>query len=47
MVKGWQTPPEIVYRHKGQAVYHSQRTEDYTEGIQAFRDKRPPRFRGR
>src|SRR5260370_4599067 len=46
VVHGWQTPLETAYRHQDQAVYHSQRTQDFPEDLQAFREKPPPHFRG-
>lgn len=47
IVNGWDVPPETAYRYQGQAVTHSQQTEDLAEGIRAFREKRPARFSGR
>jgi 2-(1,2-epoxy-1,2-dihydrophenyl)acetyl-CoA isomerase len=47
IVNGWEAPPDLAYRFQGQAVIQSQQTEDLAEGIRAFREKRPPQFRGR
>jgi hypothetical protein len=37
----------VAYRYQGQAMINSTYTEDFQEGIEAFRAKRPPRFTGR
>jgi 2-(1,2-epoxy-1,2-dihydrophenyl)acetyl-CoA isomerase len=47
IIRGWQTPPDTAYAYQGQALHYAQHTDDYTEGRQAFLDKRPPQFRGR
>ena len=47
VIRGWQELPERAYEYQGQAFALSQHTEDFSEGRQAFLDKRPPRFRGR
>ncbi len=47
LYEGWHQPPARAYALQGYAVYRSGRTEDRAEGQRAFREKRPPRFRGR
>ncbi|MGO9265743.1 MAG: enoyl-CoA hydratase/isomerase family protein [Candidatus Binataceae bacterium] len=47
IVHGWEETPPVAYRYQGQAMINSQHTEDFHEGIEAFRAKRPPRFTGR
>ncbi len=36
-----------AYEHQGMALHLARQTEDFTEGRQAFLDKRQPRFTGR
>ncbi|MDH4145059.1 MAG: enoyl-CoA hydratase/isomerase family protein [Acidimicrobiia bacterium] len=46
--RGWQeSDPQRAYEHQGLALYQARRTKDFTEGRQAFLDKRPPEFTGR
>jgi enoyl-CoA hydratase/carnithine racemase len=47
IISGWEESPPVAYRYQGQAVINSFHTEDFNEGIEAFRAKRPPRFTGR
>lgn len=48
ILHGWEeSSVEAAYEHQGQALHYTFQTEDFTEGRQAFLDKRSPRFRGR
>ena len=47
VINGWEASPPVACRHQGQAMINSTHTEDFQEGIEAFRAKRPPRFTGR
>ena len=47
MAAGRSAPLEEALRNEGFAMELSSRSEDFREGMSAFRDKRPARFEGR
>lgn len=47
VIRGWGASPHDAYRLQGLALQHARSSEDFTEGRQAFIDKRPPSFTGR
>jgi len=44
---GWTETLETQMENESQAIAHSTRTEDAREGITAFLEKRPPKFKGK
>jgi len=45
--EGWNQLPDAAYWQQGSAVAESQQLEELAEGMQAFKEKRPPHFTGR
>ena len=45
--RGWGRDPDTAYEYQGLAQYLVRDTEDRSEGREAFREKRPPEFKGK
>jgi 2-(1,2-epoxy-1,2-dihydrophenyl)acetyl-CoA isomerase len=44
---GWNETLETQMEQESQSIAHISRTEDVHEGITAFLEKRPPKFKGK
>ena len=47
VIRSWEASVADAYAQQALALHHARSTDDFTEGRQAFLEKRPPRFTGR